>query len=207
MLVDKILGFDMKAVEAALVKQGQVVLPQGSYESWGPALHNGSQTWVGLDAQRLNTPYDVLRKMIQLLKPRDNELVVDLGAGMGRLGVVLAMLAPQAQFLGFEYVPERVQMARAIYQRWNCSKALCEVKDLMASDFVLPQAAVYFIYDYGKREHILQTLKQIQRVSCGRPVRLVARGHATWRLVEEYCADFTETFAGDDIENFRIYRC
>lgn len=203
-LIDKILGFDVKGVENHLVLQGRSVLPNGSYEYWGPALHDGAQTWVGLDPQTLNTPYSVLRRLCEVLKLKD-ELVVDLGAALGRLGAVMHQASPRARFLGLEYVPARVDEANRVFRKWGMGNSRCEVSDLFARDFELPEAQVYFIYDYGKHEHINATLGQIKLESEKRSLRLVARGQATNRLISLHHPWLEVSYEGSVEENFKIY--
>lgn len=205
-LIDRILNLDMKTVEAKLVNQGQRILPEGSYEYWGPALHAGAQTWVGLDPQTLNSPYTVLRRMCELLKLKPGQLVVDLGAAMGRLGIVMHQCAPGAYFLGLEYVIERVAEANRVYAQWGMGQARCETQDLFARDFELPQADVYFIYDYGQHAHINATLRLIEFMSCQRPLRLVARGQATNRLIELHHPWLEIIYEGQGAELFHIYK-
>lgn len=204
-LIDKILGFDVHGVENHLVLQGRSALPTGSFEYWGPALHDGAQTWVGLDPQTLNTPYSVLWRLCELLELK-HELVVDLGSALGRLGVVMHQCAPRARFLGLEYVPERVDEANRIYRKWHMENAASVVQDLFAPDFTLPEAEVYFIYDYGRHDHINATLGQIQLMAKERPVRLVARGQATNRLISQHHPWLEVIYEGPVVENFKLYR-
>lgn len=203
--VDKILGFAVQDLENHLVLQARSVLPNGSFEYWGPALHEGAQTWVGLDPQTLNTPYGVLKRICDVLKLRAGELVVDLGAALGRLGVVMHQCAPRAHFLGLEYVGERVDEAQRIYRKWGMENARCEVQDLFAQEFSLPEADVFFIYDYGRHDHINATLAQIQVLAKSKRVRVVARGQATNRLISLHHAWLEESFSGTEVENFKIY--
>ena len=205
LLLDKILGLDIKGVEEELVRAGRAKLPEGSFEYWGPALHHGSQTWVGLDAQTLNTPYSVLWRLCDLLQLK-GERVVDLGAAHGRLGAVMQFHAPAARFLGLEYVPERVAEANRMYLRWRCEHARCEVQDLFAPGFALPEAEVYFIYDYGRHDHINATLGQIGAEAARRPIRLVARGQATNKLIADHHPWAEPLYQGVQEERFTIYR-
>jgi hypothetical protein len=204
-LLDKILGFDLKGLEEKLVKQGRMKLPDGSFEYWGPAIHDGAQTWVGLDAQTLNTPYSVLLRICELLDLK-SETVIDLGAAHGRLGLVMGALYPSAHFIGFEYVSERVHEANRIYERWNCSNARCEVQDLFKKDFEMPEVDIYFIYDYGRHDHISATLGQISLEAAKRPIRLVARGQATNKLIADHHPWALLEYTGVGEEHFNIYR-
>jgi hypothetical protein len=205
MLVDKILGFDLKSVEEKLVKKGQAKMPNGSFEYWGPALHDGAQTWVGLDAQTLNTPYSVLWRLCELVELKANMSVVDLGAAHGRLGLVMHSFEPNATFIGLEYVPERVELSQKIYQRWGCLNASAKVADLFAKDFEMPEVDIYFIYDYGRHDHINATLGQISLEAAKRPIKLIARGQATNKLIADHHAWATLIYEGVDEEHFNIY--
>lgn len=205
-LVDRILTLDMKGIETRLVTDARAVLPQGSFEYWGPALHEGAQTWVGLDPQTLNSPYAVLKRMCDILRLREHQLVVDLGAAMGRLGMVMHQCAPRAHFLGLEYVPERVEEANRVYAKWGMRHARCEVQDLFARGFELPEADVYFIYDYGRHDHINATLRLIEAMSQKRPLKLVARGQATNRLIELHHTWPELIYQGHGAEHFNIYQ-
>lgn len=205
MLLDKILGFDLKTIEEKLVKQGRIKLPDGSFEYWGPAIHEGAQTWVGLDVQTLNTPYSVLLRVCELLGLK-NETVIDLGAAHGRLGLVMGALYPLAHFIGYEYVPERVHEANRIYARWGYENARCEVQDLFKKDFELPEVDVYFIYDYGRHDHINATLGQISLEAQKRPIRLVARGQATNKLINDHHPWAILDYEGVGEEHFNIYQ-
>jgi len=205
-LLDKIFGFDLKTTEEALVKRGKTVLPQGSFEYWGPALHEGAQTWVGLDVQTLNTPYCVLARLLELLDLKPGMKVVDLGAAHGRLGILTHFHAREVHFLGLEYVPERVKEANRVAERWGCTRSRCEVQDLFARDFVLPEVDVYFIYDYGRHDHINSTLGQISLEAQKRPIRLVARGQATNKLIHDHHPWAVLDYEGVGEEHFNIYQ-
>ena len=205
MLIDRILGFDLKTLEEKLIKAGKIKMPQGSFEYWGPALHDGAQTWVGLDVQTLNTPYAVLLRICELLELKPGMTVVDLGAAHGRLGIVMHQVCREANFIGYEYVPERVAEANRVYERWGMSHAKCVVQDLFAADFVLPEVDVYFIYDYGRHDHINSTLGQISLEAKKRPIRLVARGQATNKLILDHHHWLERTYEGELEEHFNIF--
>jgi hypothetical protein len=107
-MVDKILGIRIKYIEEMLVAEARGFEPEGSHETWGPTLHQGVQTWVGLDVETLQTPYSECLRILQLLKIRPYQHVVDLGAAYGRMGVVIGGLYIKNSFTGFEYVKARV---------------------------------------------------------------------------------------------------
>lgn len=182
-LVDRILGFRMKYVEEMLVAEACAFDPNGSHESWGPTIHNGVQTWIGLDLVTLQTPYAEMARIFQLLKLRPYQHVVDLGAAYGRMGALIGGLYPKALFTGFEYVKARVDEGNRVYQELGLHHCRLIQQDLFAKEFVLPEADIYFIYDYGQVEHIDHTLKQLYQMSLRRPVRLIVRGKYTREII------------------------
>lgn len=183
-LVDRILGFRMKFVEEMLINDALAFDPKGSHDSWGPALHNGIQTWVGLDVATLQTPYVEAARVFQLLKLRPYQQVVDLGAAYGRIGIVVGGLYPKTIFTGFEYVKSRVDEGNRVFGDLGFSHCELVQQDLFAKKFTMPEADIYFIYDFGQVEHISHTLNQLKEVASKRPIRIVVRGKYTKQIID-----------------------
>jgi precorrin-6B methylase 2 len=134
------------------------IKPGTLFDEWGPILHNGAQTWVGLDFQILQCTYHDLKILFKTIKPGPNDKIVDLGAGYGRMGIFLHWYYPNTNFLGLELVKERVIEANRIYKSLNCNKKLMIESDLSKLK-ELPEGDVYFIYDFGSEEHIKKILE------------------------------------------------
>lgn len=203
--IDKILGFKLEEVERKLITKAKGVDPEGSHESWGPAMHSGVQTWVGLDLQILQTPYSEIMRILQLIKLKPQQHVVDLGAAYGRMGVVIGGLYGKSLFTGFEYVKERVDEGNRIYKDLSLKNCQLEAADLFSADFKLPEADLYFIYDYGHVEHIDRTLRQIAYVSRKRAVKIVARGKFTKQIIASYHPWLELKYEGKLEEFFSVY--
>lgn len=204
-LVDKIIGYRQKYVEEMLVAEAQGFDPDGRHDTWGPSLHGGIQTWVGLDLQTLQTPYSEILRIFQLLKLKPYQHVIDLGAAYGRMGVVIGGLFIKNSFTGFEYVRSRVEEGNRVYQELGLSRCCLIEQDLFDSFFELPQADVYFIYDYGQVEHIDRTLFQLKKISCKRPVKVVVRGKFTKKIIQEGHPWLELKYEGKHEEFFSIY--
>lgn len=205
LIVDKILGFRMKYIEEMLIAEARGFDPDGSHETWGPSLHDGAQTWVGLELQILQTPYSEIYRILQLLKLRPYQHVVDLGAAYGRMGIVMNGLFIKNTFTGYEFVRARVDEGNRVYQDLNMTKSKLITADLSDPNFELPEADVYFIYDYGQVEHIDRTLNQIRAVSEKRPVKIVVRGKFTRRIIADRHEWMGLTYEGKLEELFSIY--
>lgn len=204
-MVDKILGFRTKYVEEMLVADARGFDPEGTHETWGPLMHNGIQTWVGLDIQTLQTPYSECLRILQLLKIKPYQHIIDLGAAYGRMGVVVGGLYIKNSFTGFEYVKARVEEGNRVYKEMGFSRCQLIEEDLFSKDFELPEADVYFIYDYGQVEHIDHTLNQIEKIAEKRPIKVVARGRFSRRIIEDRHPWLEMKYEGKLEENFSIY--
>lgn len=173
--VDQWLGMDTVKVEAE-------VAANPAY----PRLHQeeGQRLWVGLPVQTLLTPYLEIRTMLEDLAPAPGTTLVDLGAGYGRIGFVLTRHFPEVEFIGYEFVKERVEEGARALARFGVQRAQLLQADLFARDFSLPGARYFFLYDYGSREAIERTLESMKRVAQGRSVTVVGRGRLTRDLIE-----------------------
>lgn len=204
-MVDRILGFRTKYIEEMLVAEARGFEPEGSHETWGPSLHEGIQTWVGLDLQTLQTPYSECLRILQLLKIRPYQHLIDLGAAYGRMGVVIGGLYLKNSFAGYEYVRARVEEGNRIYRELGFHRCQLKEQDLFDPDFDLPEADIYFIYDYGQVEHIEHTLTQLRKISQKRPVKLVVRGRFTKRIIAHSHPWLDLSYEGKLEEFFSIY--
>jgi hypothetical protein len=205
LMVDKILGFRVKYIEEMLVAEARGFDPEGSHESWGPALHKGVQTWVGLELQTLQTPYSEIYRILQILKLKPYQHVVDLGAAYGRMGVVIGGLFLKNTFSGYEYVRARVDEGNRIYKELGMNRSQLYEQDLADPHFELPEADVYFIYDYGQVEHIDHTLNQIKEVALKRPCKVVVRGKFTKQIMADRHPWLEVVYEGKLEELFSIY--
>jgi hypothetical protein len=204
-MIDKILGYRVKYIEEMLVAEARGFEPEGSHESWGPKIHQGIQTWVGLDLQTLQTPYSECLRILQLLKIRPYQHIIDLGAAYGRMGIVLGGLFIKNSFTGLEYVKARVEEGNRVFKELGFSRCQLLEQDLYDKGFELPEADVYFIYDYGQVEHIDHTLMQIETIAHKRPVKVVVRGKFTKRIITDRHPWLDLKYEGKLEEQFSIY--
>lgn len=202
--VDKILGYRIDEIEHNLFLAAKALRPDGDLKNLGHVLHGGNQTWVGLDPQTLNTPYAELKLLCEILRPRPNELMVDLGAGHGRLGAVLALLYPEVSFIGYELVEERVKEGLRIFKELGYQRGNMITADLTNS-FKIPPANFYFIYDYGKVAHIRQTLKELEELANTQNFRVIARGKGVRSIIEYEHPWLAGVYPVHHEENFSIY--
>lgn len=203
--LDRLLGLNIPTIEGELLASALVRDPSGSHKTWGRSVHEGNQTWVGLSHQTLQTPYSELKEICEILNPPVGSRIVDLGAGYGRMGLVLAALFPEVSFLGFEYVRERVEEGNRILRQYHCKNSSLLAQDLTAEDFKLPEAEYYFLYDYGNLEHIRKTMKQLEQIASKKKYKLIARGKGTRSLVQYEHPWLSQVFPAIHGEHFSIF--
>jgi len=181
--IDDSLGFRIRPIEKMLFELAKSLRPDGNLNNLGSVLHQGNQTWIGLEPETLQTPYAELREVLEILKPLKGQRIVDLGAGYGRMGIILHFLYPGVHFLGIEFVPERVNEGARVFRELNADGELLQ-GDLTHADFVLPKANYYFIYDFGKVSHIRRTLKQIENAADEQKIVVIARGAGVRSIID-----------------------
>lgn len=167
----------------------------------GVAEIEGREIWRSHGPDTFLTPVTEIRRMLELLQPKGK--VVDLGAGYGRMGFVMARHFPQAEFLGYEIVRERVDEGNRALRAFGANSARLIEADLR--EVVPADAEIYFLYDYGKREAIEKTLLDLQRIARRRTVTIVGRGRAVRDRIERK-EPWLTVLAPEHHGNFSIYR-
>ena len=194
---DQWLGLNVNAIEANLVKTGcRLRAPQASGEK--------QLIWIGLEPQMLLTPFSEIRWMLEKLAPKAGDRIVDFGAAYGRMGFVLARHFAKCEFVGYEYVGERVQDGKKALARFGASRARLEHADLTSDDFKIPDAQIYFIYDFGTPKAIEKILYRLRR--SGNPeARIVCRGRHCRYLIEQNHSWLVNAFPQEPERRLTIY--
>jgi len=209
--LDLDLGFQVESVEKTI-------------------LENHPRTpWAGLDPQALQTPYPEIRMMLSRLDLQPGQTIVDLGAAYGRMGLVVAGFHPEVQFIGYEVSVDRAREGNRVYElvrsalqngaadfptinqkttlstfdsRWI--ELRCE--DISHTDWSLPDAEVYFIYDFGDLESIVRVIDLLKKRARQQPITVVGRGRRTRDHIERHEPWLSQVQPPEHCGNFSIYR-
>jgi hypothetical protein len=164
------------------------------------------EKWVGLDPQALQTPYTEIRTILNALKFKAGETIIDLGAGYGRMGFVVGRHFAESNFIGYEISKERVQEGNRVLSAFDYSNISLREQDLAKADFELPRAEIYFVYDFGTPASIQKMLDRLKEYSKTQPVCVVGRGRGVRDQIERHEFWLSAVVTPQHFGNFSIYR-
>ena len=197
LLADQFFGFRISQIEAELA--GKIT---DSFQK--------KEEWIGLAPSALQTPYLEIRMLLDLVSPRKGETVIDLGAGYGRMGLVIAKHYPETSFIGYERSRERVEEGNRIISAGDFSSAYASIRlveqDLAAADFQLPEAEFYFLYDFGTLNSVKKILQSLKQVARSKKITVIGRGRRVRDEIERSERWLTEIVPATHHGNFSIYR-
>lgn len=202
--IDSILGFRTKRIEQQLLKKYRAYYKVDDIGN-GKELRPGSQTWIGLHPQVLQTPYSEILHFFWLLRKHEIKSVVDLGSGYGRVAIVMKSIFPKASFLGYEIVDVRVRESRRMFEQLQLSN--CEIleEDILQDDFNLPTADLYFIYDFSDPKDIRQILSKLSQRLRSERFFLVAKGEGIRSLIQLKFPEFWAVHGAIHRKNWSLY--
>lgn len=187
--VDAWLGLRTSEIEAALLGRT-----------------SDQNLWIGLPVGALLTPYIEFRQILERVRVRPGDTVIDFGAGYGRMGFVIGAHYPATKFIGYEVVRERVIEGERCLRAQDYQSAQMVCADIDNPDFVLPEAAVYFVYDFSHRAAIDRLLGKLQTMARLRPVTVVARGRSSRDAIDHGALWLSQVVPPEHFQNFSIYR-
>lgn len=180
--IDRILGYKIGKIEQGLLRKYKAYFKN---ESEGRKQHyEGTQTWIGLHPQVLQTPYSEILEFFTLLKPHAPKKVVDLGAAYGRVGVVMSSIFPETEFIGYEVVDQRIREARRVLDGLELANCAIENQNILEEGFDLPTADVYFIYDFSDVQDLYKILNQLSLRVFEERFFLVAKGEGIRSIIQ-----------------------
>jgi hypothetical protein len=197
--VDAWLGLETEKIE-------KEIQSKRFEDEMGVAIKNHEQLWVGLPTEALLTPYTEIRRILDLLKPKPNTRLIDLGSGYGRIGFVIGRHYSEVDFVGYEYVQKRVEESKRCLARWNYARVAVEAVDLAEPDFMPAPADFYFLYDFGSKRTIEKVLQDLRSVARERPIAVIGRGRSVRDLIELGHPWLSSVHAPTHFKHYSLYR-
>lgn len=127
----------------------------------------------------VQSSYSTLLNALREINPARGASFIDLGSGYGRAGLVVGLLRPDIDFIGYEYVPHRVEIANTSVKNLDMqSHVHFFTQDLAALDFKVPEADIYYMYDPFTKETYQYVLDQLQVIGQRRSITIATKGNA-----------------------------
>ena len=203
--LDRRFGYKIPKIEEKLNQKYRPYY-QESDKSNRKKHFEGTQTWIGLHPQVLQTPYNDIFECLLTLQDESIKTVVDIGSGYGRVGMVMNSLFPKAHFLGYEILKKREIEGNRIFQKFNLTNCVIKNEDVLADNFKLPEAQVYFIYDFSEMSDICKILDMLVERISDYKFFLIARGDRMEYLINKKYKVFWLTYGFVTIGDLKIYR-
>lgn len=146
--------------------------------------HNAKERLYQRSGVGVQSGYSTILLALHSIDALPGSTIVDLGSGYGRVGLVCSLMRPDLNFIGYEYVPHRVENSEIACKNLALSDSLSfKVQDLSLATFTIPDASCYYLYDPFSEETYKYVLEQIVEVSRKRKVTIVTKGNArNWLL-------------------------
>jgi precorrin-6B methylase 2 len=150
------------------------------------------QCWLNLPEQTLQTTYLEIRELLSHLNLVPGDHLVDLGCAYGRIGLVMHEHYPECHFTGYDVVEERLSTGREALRRIGARHQHLLQQNIIASDFQLPDAQFYFMYEFGLKSAIENILGQLREQAKKRAIQVVIRGQQSRLIAHEQHPWLTE---------------
>ncbi len=158
----------------------------------------------------VQTSYATAMTAFRNLGLRPGDLMIDLGSGFGRVGIVGGLLLPELRFIGYEFVRSRVEVSQASSERAGMADRIqyyCQ--DLADPHFEIPAASVYYLYDPFSEATYQKVLRRVYAVSRQQNVTVVTNADAgTWfqKYMKPGAWRDPEIYDGGTLKMFRSIR-
>lgn len=180
-VLDKIFGLDYLLNETADIDQKERL-----YEGAG----------VGVQSS-----YATILLALRYLNLTKGSRFVDLGSGYGRVGLVVGLMRPDIQFIGYEFVKERVDIANKARDLLHLEKNVQFIaQDL--STFKIPVADTYYIFDSFTDVSYAVIMDQLQEMTLNKRITVVTKGNAKLWMKNKFWSEPQE-FNGGNLCLFR----
>ncbi|WP_412474244.1 hypothetical protein [Halobacteriovorax sp. YZS-1-1] len=187
--LDRELGYKITKIEEKLSQKYRAYYKDAD-DSSRKQHYDGTQTWIGLHPQALQTPYNHLFDALYLLKDYNIDKIVDIGAGYGRIGLVMSSIFPEARFIGYEILKQRQREGNRVFERMELLNCEILLENVLEEDFVLPKAQVYFIYDFSEMQDISDILDELVTRIDDYNFFLITKGERVDYLIEKKYKQF-----------------
>jgi hypothetical protein len=151
---------------------------QSIYETNGnrfePSVEQG--TWLHLRTESYNTPYRVFRDSIASLNLPEGSVVVDMGSGLGRMGMVVGAHFPQFKYVGYEFHEFRLRPSSENANAFGFDNVQYIQADFSSPELNLVDGDVFFFYYPNNNPGVMAAaMEKIHQIAKRKKVRILIR--------------------------------
>lgn len=177
-VLDKIFELDYLTNEVPVIDEKERL-----YEGAGVGVQSSYATTI-LALRYLNLP--------------KGSRFIDLGSGYGRIGLVVGLMRPDIQFLGYEFVKERVDIANKASGHFSLDKHVNFItQDLSLPSFKIPVADTYYIFDSFTEATYATVMDQLQEMTLHKRITVVTKGNAKLWMKNKFWTEPQEFYNGN----------
>lgn len=202
--LDKFLGFKIQKIEQKLLQKFRAydkILDESNRKKH----FQGTQTWIGLNPQILQTPYSEISHFLSYFVKYKPKKIIDLGAAYGRIGLVMNAIIPDSTFIGYEILDVRFKEAKRMIKYLSLDNCEMRNENILDKNFKLPKADVYFIYDFSDSIGLHIILSRLAKKISKERFFIVAKGDGVRTIIQLKFPEFWSTHGVIHKKNWSIY--
>jgi hypothetical protein len=128
------------------------------------------------------TPARIILKWIDVLQPAADEVLYDLGSGLGHVPILVNLLT-SLKTRGIEREAAYVRYSKECLETLGLSDVQFINADARHVDF--SDGTIFYMYTPFRGEMLQQVLRKLQAHSQRRPIRICTYGPCTWEVSQE----------------------
>lgn len=202
--LDKKIGFKSSKIETKLLQKYRAY-DQNEDPSSNKNHYQGTQTWIGLHPQALQTSYDELYQVLIKLEKFEIKNIVDIGAAYGRVGIVGKAIFPNATFKGFEILKNRQLEANRVFELLGLQNCEVYLQNVLTDGFRIPSADIYFLYDFSEIGDLCIILDQLSSYMKNNNFFVITKGDRLNYLIEKRYKEFWRVNHFIKVGELKIY--
>ncbi len=119
----------------------------------------------------LPSPVDALLRVIDQARVRANDVVIDVGSGVGRAGAFFHLMTG-ARVMGLEIQPRLVRASRELAARVSVSQMSCIEGDAVNLTAQIAVGSIFFLYCPFSGDRLAKLLAHLQQVAREKTIRV-----------------------------------
>ena len=114
-----------------------------------------------------------LTSLFKYLNLENGVSIVDVGSGYGLPGLLIGLLYPNVNYIGYEIVPERVEYAQAKAKELELHNVRYFKQDMSAANFEIAPAEYYYLYDPVNVNTLKLVIQKMYLANNGREFKVI----------------------------------